>query len=121
VEKSCNILKQNDAAGFGKLMNASHVSCDRDYEISTPELTMLVSIMSEGGALGARLTGAGFGGCAIALTSDDNIQKIMDTIHELYYNKFIGEKHPELLENSDIKDNKMFAVKPAQGACVTIL
>ena len=102
-------------------MNASHQSCDRDYEISTPELNTLVSIMSESGALGARLTGAGFGGCAIALVRDDDIQKIIDAIHELYYTTYIGEKHPNLLENLDAEDKNILTVKPAQGAEVTAL
>ena len=121
VERSCDTLMQNDAVGFGNLMNASHQSCDRDYEISTPELNTLVSIMSESGALGARLTGAGFGGCAIALVRDDDIQKIIDAIHELYYTTYIGEKHPNLLENLDAEDKNILTVKPAQGAEVTAL
>jgi len=121
VERSCDTLRQNDAIGFGKLMNASHQSCDRNYEISTPELNTLVSIMSESGAPGARLTGAGFGGCAIALVRDDDIQKIMENIHEMYYNTYIGEKHPNLLENLDAEDKKIFAVKPDQGAEITAL
>ncbi|MFC1538267.1 galactokinase [Candidatus Latescibacterota bacterium] len=120
VERSCEALRQSDAAGFGALMNLSHQSCNKNYEISTPELNTLVSIMSESGALGARLTGAGFGGCAVALVRDDMIQNSMDKIRELYYNTYLGKKHPELVENSEIR-NDIFVVKPSNGAQVTAL
>ena len=116
VEKSCDALKQNDMVGFGKFMNASHRSCDKNYEISIPELNTLVSFMSESGALGARLTGAGFGGCAIALVRDENCKKIMDKLCELYYNKFIPENHPDIFRNLTIDNKIIFEVKPSQGA-----
>ena len=116
VEKSCETLRQNDAVHLGKLMNASHQSCDRNYEISTPELNTLVSIMLESGALGARLTGAGFGGCAIALVHDEDIQIIVDNIVKLYYNTYMRKEHPEITENSTIDQEIIFSVKPSKGA-----
>ncbi len=118
VEKSCAALEQNDAAGFGELMNASHESCDKNYGISTPELNELVSIMREGGALGARLTGAGFGGCAVGLVRDENVNKVLGSIEKLYYNTYIKENRPELLENKGADDTALFTVKPANGAVV---
>ncbi len=60
-------LRDGDFEGFGRLMYASHRSMRDDYEISTRELDSFVGLAKESGALGARLTGAGFGGCAIAL------------------------------------------------------
>lgn len=55
---------------FGRLMAASHASLRDDYEVSVPELDTLVDIAAATpGVLGARLTGAGFGGCAVALVT----------------------------------------------------
>ena len=71
VRSACTALERDDTTSFGRLMNESHRSCDRLYGISTDELNSLTSIMRDNGAPGARLTGAGFGGCAIALVRDD--------------------------------------------------
>ncbi len=60
-------LERGDAAGFGRLMLASHRSLRDDFEVSTPELDRLVELSRGAGALGARLTGAGFGGAIVAL------------------------------------------------------
>ena len=120
MEKSCEVLRRGDAAGFGALMNLSHQSCGTDYEISTPELNTLTAVMNGSGALGARLTGAGFGGCAVALVRDDAIPKCVDNICELYYNDYMGTTHPELVENRDIR-NDIFSVKPSEGARITAL
>ena len=60
-------MRAGDFAGFGKLMYASHASLRDDFEVSVPELDTFVEQATQAGALGARLTGAGFGGCAIAL------------------------------------------------------
>ena len=118
VEKSCNALEFNDIKTIGTLMKESHNRCDENYNIATPELNNLVSIMRESGAQGARLTGAGFGGYAIALVRDDDIQRIGEHIKELYYETYFVEKHPDLLEFSDFDTTILFAVKPSQGAVV---
>ncbi len=61
-------LAQGDAAAFGDLMNASHVSLRDDYEVTGFELdTMVEAAWGAPGVIGARMTGAGFGGCAVAL------------------------------------------------------
>ncbi len=60
-------LRANDTNALGELLNASHESLARDYLVSTPELDQLVEILRDTGAYGARLTGAGFGGCVVAL------------------------------------------------------
>ena len=52
-------------------MNASHVSCDMLYDCSSKNLNELVKLAKESGALGARLTGAGWGGCCVALVKKD--------------------------------------------------
>ncbi|WP_421866474.1 galactokinase [Parvibaculum sp.] len=60
-------LEAQDVAGFGRAMSESHRSLAEDYEVSAPALDRLVTTMLAEGAAGARLTGAGFGGCAVAL------------------------------------------------------
>ncbi len=61
-------MGQDDAAGLGRLMNASHVSLRDDFEVSSRELDIMVRCAQRVPAcLGARMTGAGFGGCAVAL------------------------------------------------------
>ena len=60
-------LASGDLAVLGPLLSESHASLRDDYEVSTPELDLLVDILVESGAAGARLTGAGFGGCVVAL------------------------------------------------------
>src|ERR1700761_9402352 len=61
-------LRARDHGTVGSLMSASHDSMRDDFEISTRELDLAVEVAMDGGALGARMTGGGFGGSAIALT-----------------------------------------------------
>ncbi len=118
VERSCRALEASDSQRFGALMNASHASCDMYYGISTPELNKLTQIMRDSGALGARLTGAGFGGCAVALVEDDMIEKIKAVVAKRYYTDYLGQTHPELLGTTVVDENILFALKPADGASV---
>ena len=67
VLEAVEALRHRDFDEFGRLMFASHASLRDDYEVSTPELDTFVRAAEQHGARGARLTGAGFGGCAIAL------------------------------------------------------
>jgi galactokinase len=67
VLEAVEALRHRDFDEFGRLMFASHASLRDDYEVSTPELDTFVRAAEQHGAGGARLTGAGFGGCAIAL------------------------------------------------------
>jgi len=71
VLQAVRALENEDFDEFGRLMYASHASLRDDYEVSTPELDTFVEAAEEHGARGARLTGAGFGGCAIALVPED--------------------------------------------------
>jgi galactokinase len=70
VLEAVGALRDRDFEEFGRLMYASHASLRDDYEVSTPELDTFVEAAEQHGARGARLTGAGFGGCAIALVSE---------------------------------------------------
>lgn len=81
-------LKKGDLATFGKLMNESHVSLRDDYETSAPELDIIAeTAWSVPGVLGARITGGGFGGCAVALVKDEAVKPLMDAINRIYPEK----------------------------------
>ncbi len=67
VLRSVAALKAHDTAAFGALMYESHASMRDDFEISVPELDTVVEVARTRGAIGARMTGGGFGGSAIAL------------------------------------------------------
>jgi N-acetylgalactosamine kinase len=85
VEDAVEAMSVGDADRLGELMNDSHRSCADDYEISCPELDRLVEIARRAGALGARLTGAGFGGCAISLVEEDRTEQFLEALGEQYY------------------------------------
>ena len=74
VASAADALRRDDFAGFGELMRASHASLRDDYEVSSPELDLLVALASaQPHVLGARLTGAGFGGCTVNLVRADGV------------------------------------------------
>lgn len=78
-------LQCSDAAGFGRLMNASHASLRDDYEVSTPELDLLVRwLQVEDGVFGARLTGAGFGGACVALCRVEALPEVASSVLAKY-------------------------------------
>ena len=78
-------LRRGDLAEVGALMNASHASLRDDYLVSSPALDAMVDAMrSVEGCYGARLTGAGFGGCAVALVKPGYEQAIADAVYEQY-------------------------------------
>ena len=67
VSETVRLLDQGDLAGVGPLLSASHASLRDDYEVSCPELDVVVETALAHGALGARMTGGGFGGSAVVL------------------------------------------------------
>ncbi|HLH60655.1 MAG TPA: galactokinase [Ktedonobacteraceae bacterium] len=79
VLQAVEALWRQDFTRFGELMYESHRSMRDDYEISTPELDTFVELAARAGALGARLTGAGFGGCAIALMKQTGVERLKST------------------------------------------
>lgn len=83
-----NALVNKDIFTFGKLMNESHDSLKNDYEVTGIELDTLVSLArSVAGTIGARMTGAGFGGCAIALVHENAIKEFYDVVAKGYQEK----------------------------------
>jgi galactokinase len=78
-------LRAGDIARFGQLMNQSHNSLRDLYEVSSMELDAVVDIaLGHAGVLGARMTGAGFGGCAIALVEDAHASALAEVILREY-------------------------------------
>lgn len=88
VIKAINALKTGDLKTFGQLMNASHQSLKEDYEVTGLELDTLAE---EGqhleGVLGSRMTGAGFGGCTVALVKENQVNNYTEKVGELYRSK----------------------------------
>ncbi len=76
VLEAVQYLRSGDLASVGSLMTASHFSLRDDYEVSTPELDLVVSSALEAGAIGARMTGAGLGGSAIVLARREDANEI---------------------------------------------
>lgn len=83
------VLQNNDLKSFGKLMSQSHESLRDDFEVSCTELDFLVdTLLQDNACLGARLTGAGFGGCCIALVKKSSIDELTQRISIAYQNQF---------------------------------
>lgn len=83
--EAVQVLKNGDIAAFGRLMDASHDSLSRDYEVTGIELdTMVASAHRQEGVLGARMTGAGFGGCTVALVREDCVNKYIEAVTDEY-------------------------------------
>lgn len=110
VEEAVDRMFAADLQGFGTLMDASHTSLRRDYQVSSAELDELVSVAREGGAAGARLTGAGFGGCVVALADRWTVGEVLETLVADYY---------ERRHMSDGIDQRLFVAVPSQGASFT--
>jgi N-acetylgalactosamine kinase len=95
VEQSVRALEEGDIAGFAELMNRSHQSCRDLYEISCQELDRLVGIARESGALGSRLTGAGFGGCTVNLVESSKVETFLQRVIRSYYLDYLGRTERE--------------------------
>jgi galactokinase len=81
VRQAATALRDGDGQRLGQLMNASHDSLRHDFDVSTPALDTIVQCARASDAcLGARMTGAGFGGCAVALVRAEQAQQIAATI-----------------------------------------
>ena len=82
VKKAVQFLKDDNPNEFGKLMTESHLSLSKYYGVSTDELNKLVSLSNSFGALGSKLTGAGFGGAVVTLVKNDKVEELKKMILE---------------------------------------
>ena len=85
VKLAIDALANGDLNEFGQLLNQSHTSLRDDYEVTGKELDTIVELAcAQEGVLGARMTGAGFGGCAIALVQNDAVEAVKAAIAKGY-------------------------------------
>jgi galactokinase len=96
-------LREQGARAIGDLLVASHASMRDDFEISVPELDTAVEAALAAGALGARMTGGGFGGAAIALIDADAVETVSDAVNAAFAASGFSAPH-------------LFTVTPSAGA-----
>lgn len=90
--KAVAALEANDIQLFGQLINASHISLRDDYEVTGRELDTLVeAAWAQPGVVGARMTGAGFGGCTVNLVEGNQVEAFIENVGKSYEEK-IGYK-----------------------------
>ncbi len=109
VRKAEEALAAYDLRGFGRLMKASHASLRDDFEVSSPELDELVDLATRAGAAGARLTGAGLGGCVVALCPQERTEKVLRRLKSRFY---------ECQEYEGPLEDQLFVAAPSGGAAV---
>ena len=95
-------LEKNDLEQFGALMNRSHASLRDDYAVSSPELDLLVDLASkQPGVFGARMTGAGFGGCTVNLVRQETTADFVEAIRAGYHRALGLQAEVYVFEASD--------------------
>ncbi|MCY3600043.1 MAG: galactokinase [Gemmatimonadetes bacterium] len=102
-------LRGDNMAAFGRLMNASHASLRDDFGVSTQALDEIVGVARDAGAAGARLTGAGFGGCAVALCSANEAKGVIEALIDRFY-----------APRGGVDRRALFVADPSNGATVTL-
>lgn len=106
----CEAAPADAVATLGRLMNQSHQSCRDLYECSCTQLDQLVDICLEAGAVGSRLTGAGWGGCCVSMVPTEKIDSFLQTVREKYY---LPDARLAALEKQSL-----FVTRPGRGAAV---
>lgn len=78
------MIDEEKVQKLGRLMNESQLSCKMNYDCSSRELDELTQLARESGALGSRLTGAGWGGCSVSLVKKDDLSSFLDKVITYY-------------------------------------
>lgn len=105
-----NAMLANDPTTLGKLMIASHESLRDDFEVSSAALNLVVACALEhSGCYGARMTGAGFGGCGVALIAEEAVESFLEHISVWYTQK-----------GSDARMPTVYVCQPTDGASVLL-
>lgn len=103
VLETVALLREGRVREIGPSLTASHVSLRDDYEVSVPEVDTAVEAALSAGALGARITGGGFGGCVIALVDTDRVASCVREVRSAFAERGFGEP-------------SSFAAPPSDGA-----
>jgi galactokinase len=105
--QAARAIQASDWTSVGQLMSASHASLRDDYEVSCPELDLVVEVAQQigeaGGVIGCRMTGGGFGGCVVSLVKTGAVQRITRNL-DVAYEKKTG------------RQASIFSSRPAAGA-----
>jgi galactokinase len=118
VEQAADALKAGDADTVGRAMDGSYESARDLYEIATPEIDRLIGAMKKAGAKGARLAGAGFGGCCVGLVMADDIESFRATLRDAFYTDDAIAKWAEDEPVAPTFDDLCFTVRAEAGARV---
>jgi galactokinase len=106
VLQAAHLLQQGDSKAVGALMVEAHQSLRDDYEVSSPELDILVTAATEvEGCYGARMVGGGFGGCIVALAAEETLTELREHLEQSYAARF--DKQPAV-----------YVTRPADGVDV---
>ena len=103
VLETVRLLRESGPGAIGELLDASHRSLRNDFEVSVAELDLAVETAQSNGAIGARMTGGGFGGSAIALVPSEAISQVVRSVADAFAEHGFG--------GPDI-----FSVTPSDGA-----
>ncbi|MPY85202.1 MAG: galactokinase [Actinophytocola sp.] len=103
VERFVELLRAGRLGEAGPVLTASHVSLRDDYEVTCPELDAAVEAALAAGALGARMTGGGFGGCVIALVPEERVERCAAEVRQAF-------------DRSGFAGPAAFAATPSDGA-----
>ncbi|MBO7939300.1 galactokinase [Streptomyces sp. S9] len=103
VERVVSLLESGDPRAIGPVLTEGHASLRDDFRVSCPELDLVVDTAVTAGALGARMTGGGFGGSAIVLTTAADAETLTKTIEEAF-------------ATADFTAPRVFEAVPSQGA-----
>ncbi|HZB49734.1 MAG TPA: galactokinase [Mycobacteriales bacterium] len=90
VLRTVEALRAGRTADVGPLLSASHASLRDDYEVTVPQLDVAAAAAEDAGALGARMTGGGFGGCVLALVAVDRAEGVREAVRRAYADAGFG-------------------------------
>lgn len=100
--QSIQALQTGNLRLFGQLMNASHTSLRDDYEVSCPEIDLLVALaQAMPGVIGSRITGGGFGGCTVSVVENDAVETFVSEIGANYLHTFGHEAEFYIVDIGD--------------------